>query len=206
MNKYRNRLHLILISFLIIASSGCGPQTKQYKVHIKINSNGKVSYEFIFFDIGCKISENSAEEFESLKNEYIEGTGFEDWLKKECSNIELKMKKFWIDDASLNAIFLFEIPDLESFLNSANKIGFVKLDENGNFYFSVNLKDSEIKETNGRVNKISTKLSSISWPSESKEMYYCVSDKGDYQIKSFSELFFLKYGPSKTILHHTCPK
>jgi hypothetical protein len=191
---------IIFMGILIIMLNGCDLGYERFDVHIKIDSIDKVSCKFTFFNIGSK-NMKLEKELEELKKIYIEGTSIEDIMEALCSSMQFKMKKFWVDDGSLNAVFLFEFPGSDSFLNSlkGNELGFLKLDEDGNYYLPVELKQNGILYTNGRIRKIGTNIKSIDWSSKSKEIYYSLSMKNEYILFSLSEVFFMEYGPSKTI-------
>ena len=193
---------------LIVFLNGCDLECARIKCYIQIPYNtNKVLFELTYYNIGSK--ENDIEEaFEALDLLLINNNTYEITLKQYCSETKLTFKKFWVDNRSLIAVFRFEFPDLRCLSKAIEAMDTFDLDESGNLFSTIDSEAYKILETNGKVNQISDKIQVISWPpgyqssgllSFSKEMHFIVQDKYNSQINSFSELFFFKHGPSKTI-------
>jgi len=196
--KYRKIFFTIIIVLLFIFLGACGPEVKTFTVDIKIHSTGKVYYKFIFSDIGCKESQDPDKEFEYLKKEFIEGTSLEDSFREDNPEYQLKKKRFWVKKKRLNAEFIYEIPNLETFLNSVRDIGAIKKDQQGNYFCSIDIKETVTLHTNGKIETINPKLKKITWPAKTDHMYYTITMHPDYKITSLAPYFRQHFGRSKT--------
>ena len=194
-------LFTIVIVLLFVFLGACGPEVKIFTIDIKIHPTGKVYYKFIFSDIGHKESQDPDKEFEYLRKEFIEGSSLEDSFKEKSPEFQLKKKKFWVRKGSLNAEFLFEVPTLESFLNSVNEIGAIKQDQQGNYFCSIDIKETVTLQSNGKIETLDPKIKRITWPAQADHMYYSITMHPDYKITSLSKRFRQHFGRSKTTTH-----
>jgi hypothetical protein len=163
---------------------------------VKINPNGSVTCTFKVYDIGSNSADNLAEDYSKFKKDVIEGKDIGP-LKSSSRNAKVIFKKIWVEAGATIVSATLSYPDIKSFLDESDG-GFFKFkrNEEGGYYVPISGSSSNISSTNGKVEMITEDLNSILWEPNTKEFYYTM--KGDSKVISFSKLFYMDYGPSKT--------
>jgi hypothetical protein len=163
---------------------------------LKIKPDGSVFYRWIVRNIGSHSAENLEKDFADLVSE-IDKNELEKAVRKKNPGAIFNSKKLRVSDGSLNSEWCLTFPCLSStFLFEPGEF---KIDKAGNIYMTTKVRPFE---TNGTINKVSEDCYSISWPPGTKEIYVAIdhfSNGKPKDFRSFSNMFYKKYGRSKTV-------
>lgn len=194
--KLLKYLTLILIA---IVSTGCF-SADSYRFEVKKRDDGVYYCSFLVENIGSRhiTQEGYRKDFNQFINDFVTGNVFENLIKGGSPQSTFKYKKVWIFDGKVYYNLVVLCPNLKSVEKLFTSLGAqANRDETGGVYIEMHSPRKIIK-TNGWVNKISDRIKTVSWL-PSKDFFIKYRNEGERVNKSFSEDFFRKFGPSKTI-------
>ncbi|MCK5834058.1 hypothetical protein KAH81_10375, partial [bacterium] len=160
----RKTLSIILIGALTIVLTGClTTDTKEYTWEFNNDGSGqgKIVFENIFSS-GNTDEDYSLEDFNSLINDYIEGTTLED-TDGGMRDVE---KRLYIDDGKLCGEITFKFDNYQD-------VGFYRYENDGPYMYLVNLGEEFFVNCNGEW--AGEDFPVIFWPEATKEFILTTS-------------------------------